>query len=76
MSVRRDGSFVRSQRLLEIARMIALDFSENKKSEIEQLKLRIQMEIGLTEKTASEYVNTVCRAKGWHLKDGYIYPEA
>ena len=74
MSVRRDGSYVRSQRLLTISKMIAKDFSQDHKSELEDLKLKIAMEIGLTEKTAMQYVDLVCRAKGWTIKDGFIYP--
>lgn len=74
MSIRRDGSFVRSMRLLEIARMIAKDFSDFKQSDLESLKLRVAMEIGLREKTAMEYIDLVCRAKGWSMKDGVIVP--
>jgi hypothetical protein len=29
-------------------------------------------DMGLTEKTAREYVDVVVRAKGWHLNDGII----
>lgn len=61
-------------RLLDIARLIAKKFSQEKKCEIEQLKLDIAMDIGLTEKTAMEYIDLVCRAKGWTIRDGVIYP--
>jgi hypothetical protein len=74
LSVRRDGSFVRSQRLLDISRLIAKAFSIDKRCNIEDLKLNIAMNIGLTEKTALQYVDLVCRAKGWTIKDGFIYP--
>lgn len=74
MSARRDGSFVRSQRLLDISRLIAKAFSQDRKCNVETLKLTIAMEIGLTEKTALQYIDLVCRAKGWVVKDGDIHP--
>lgn len=75
MSVRRDGSFIRSQRLIQIGKRIAVGLSEFKTVDVEQLILWIQMNLGLTEKRASEYVAVVVKAKGWVLKDGEITAE-
>lgn len=74
MSVRRDGSYVRSKRLLEIAKHIALDFNFNQKSNVEDRLCVIMLNMGLTEKRAMEYIELVCRARGWIIKDGFIYP--
>lgn len=76
MSVRRDGGYVRSQRLLLIAREIAKEFSVNKECNVERLKLDLLMVMGLTEKTLTEYISVVCRAKGWLIQDGIITPGA
>ena len=78
---RRDGSYVRSRRLITIARMIAAEFAETKNNgansqcNIEDLITQIEFEIGLTEGRARSYVDTVVKAKGWVVKDGFIYPE-
>ena len=74
MSGRRDGSYVRSERLVQIARQIAyrITNSKTKQCSIEELNLWIQFDLGLTEKRATEYVDLVVRAKGWLKKDGFI----
>lgn len=74
MSVRRDGSYVRSQRLLEICKEIAKSFSVHHWCRIEDLKLSVALNMGLTETKALEYIDLVVRAKGWQIKDGVIYP--
>jgi len=74
MSGRRDGSFVRSERLLRIARQIVstIHKSDVKQCEYAGLLTWIMFDMGLTEKTAREYVDVVVRAKGWRLNDGVI----
>ena len=72
MTFRRDGGFVRSERLLRIAKQIAIGINQAKTVSVEQINLWIQLNIGLTEKRAGEYIDTVVRAKGWVLRDGYI----
>ena len=77
MSSRRDGSFVRSQRLLGIAKQIAykISFSEDKVCEVAELLNWIMFEQGLTEKRAKEYMDIVVKAKGWVLDNGEIRTE-
>ena len=74
MSSRRDGSYVRSQRLLDIAKQIAYKIHEstNKLCSYDELIIWVQMWMGLTDKKAAEYINLVLKAKGWILKDGFI----
>jgi len=74
MSGRRDGSYVRSERLLRIAKQIVYTINNegNKQCEYAELLTWIMFDMGLTEKTAREYVDVVVRAKGWHLNDGII----
>lgn len=75
MSVRRDGAYVRSQRLLWIAREIAKGFARNRQVIISTFIAQLQMETGLTDKTLLSYIDTISRAKGWFVHDGIIYPE-
>lgn len=72
MSERRDGGYVRSQRLMLIAREIAKDLSQDKICNVENIVRRLLFDMGLTEKTLRNYVDVVCRAKGWVLNDGVI----
>lgn len=65
---------MRSQRLLIIAREIAKSFSSEQKCSVEGLKRDLLFSLGLTEKTLTEYINVVCRAKGWTIQDGTITP--
>lgn len=76
MSIRRDGSFIRSQRLLEIAKMVAKEItaSNSRQCSYDLILNRIMLNVGLTEKRASEYICVVCHARGWQIKDGFIVP--
>jgi len=82
MSGRRDGAFYRSQRLIEVAKLIAREFNEKQGNgaaqqfcNYEDIVTLIQFDVGLTEKRAREYVCVVVSAKGWVMKDGYIFPK-
>lgn len=74
MSNRRDGSYIRSQRLMEVAKKIAYDISFNpdKTCHKDDLVNWIMFEMGLTEKRAREYVEIVIKAKGWLVNNGGI----
>lgn len=71
--MRKDGSWVKSQRLQEISRMIAPTMPDG--CNYKKLLVKIQFEIGLTESRAEEYVDLVCLAKGWIHKDEKIVGE-
>lgn len=75
MSIRRDGCAVRSQRLLEIQRFIAKQFTASGKCEVSLIVNSCALFMGLTEKRLLEYIGVVCRAKGWVQNEGVIYPD-
>lgn len=73
MSGRRDGTFIRRERLMQIARQIACDLTQDKRCVFEDMVLWCQYHIGFTEKTAKEYVAVVIKAHvDWKLNDGII----
>ena len=74
MSLRKDGSWLRVQRLMEIAKEIAKHFNDGGKCNFETLMLWVEFKIGLTETRARDYIITVVRAKQWEIQDGFILP--
>ena len=73
MSGRRDGTFIRKERLMAIAKEIAYDLNQDKRCVYEDVILWCQYNIGLTEKKAREYVDVVVKAHtDWHLNNGLI----
>jgi hypothetical protein len=77
MSIRRDGAFVRQQRLMMIAKEIAkkVSYTFEKCCNVEDLVNWTKFELGLTEKCARNYIDTVVAAKGWFYVDGAIVTE-
>lgn len=71
--MRKDGSWVKSQRLAEISRTIASTMPKG--CDYEKLLIKIQFEMGLTVNRAEEYVDLVCLAKGWINNNGIIKGE-
>ena len=71
--MRKDGSWVKSQRLGEISRLIST--SMPKGCDYKKLLVRLQFEMGLTMARAEEYIDLVCMAKGWIQHNGIIKGE-
>lgn len=71
--VRHNGSFVRLERMTQIAKQIASQFPAP--VDYHKLVLWIELNIGLTADKASEYIEKICEGHGWVVEDGKIRPE-
>lgn len=74
--VRHDGSFVKVERMVQIAKKIATGLSgpEHVISH-EKLILWIELNIGLSPEKAEAYVKKICDGHGWVIEDDAIKPE-
>lgn len=72
--MRKDGSFVKTERLRNISTQIAKAFnqSDEKKVDLAVLISWIEMNIGLTKARALEYIDTCCSVHGWSIIDGKL----
>lgn len=68
--IRRDSAFLRSQRIKKITTEMAKKITTGLR--LRGLLIWIQIEIGLSENKAREYVDLICEAKGWKLNNGGI----
>jgi hypothetical protein len=73
-NMRRDGSFIKIQRLKEIQKQIVSGFPNE--VDYHRIILWTEMNVGLTTEKAEEYVNKLIEANGWFLIDGKIKAEA
>ena len=71
--VRHDGSFVRLERMTQIAKQIAKCFPTP--VDYHKMVLWVEMNIGLTADKASEYIEKICETHDWVIEDGQIKPE-
>lgn len=73
MSVRKDGSYIKNQRLQEISRLIAKGLREHQKISFSNLLTTVQYHIGLTKQRSEEYIH-LCLAnnKYWTKEDDTI----
>jgi len=69
---RRDGAWIKAQRLKMIAKEVAKTFPEG--ADLEHVLLWIEVNIGLSRKKAQEYLAKVVAVKGWRIEDGRILP--
>jgi len=69
--VKKDGGWVRTQRLMQIAKHIASAMNEGKVA-VDKTIVWIQWEMGLTESKAREYLGLVMIKQGWINNDGII----
>ena len=69
---RRDGAWIKAQRLQAIARMIAKTFPKG--VSYDRMVSLVELEIGLSTQKAREYIDKVIEAKGWRVEDGIIKP--
>lgn len=71
--VRKDGAFIKKQRLMEISKSIARTFPDG--IDYEKFVKRVQFDLGLREQTARDYINLVLEAQGWTAREGVIKAE-
>jgi len=69
---RRDGAFIRAQRLHQIAQKVAQAMPEG--ADYERVLDWIEFTIGLSRPRAKEYLDKVIRVHGWTVKNGVIKP--
>lgn len=69
--VRKDGTWVKIQRLTQITQFVAKAMGEGK-VEMEKTLVWIQYELGLTEQRAREYLGLIMIKQGWINNDGII----
>ncbi len=72
--MRKDGSFIKTERLKQISTQIAISMSmdSDKKVSLEKILLWIEFNIGLSREKAIDYVDKVLIVKDWGVKDGFI----
>lgn len=70
--MRRDGSYVKTQRLNQIAAKVSPLLGQGEKVNIAKLISWIEVNIGLTKAKASEYLNTLAGIYEWETKDGFL----
>lgn len=71
--MRRDGSFVKSERLKIISKQIKQELPNP--VDLKKLRLWIEINIGLTPEKAESYISVVVEANGWVVNDGKICSE-
>jgi hypothetical protein len=71
--VRKDGAFIKLERLRQIKTEIVKGFPEP--ADYQRIVLWTEMNIGLSTEKALEYVNKLIAANGWVLDNGKIKPE-
>jgi len=69
---RRDGAFIRAQRLHQIAQKVASAFPAG--ADYEKTLDWIEYTIGLSRARAKEYLDKVIRVHGWVVRNGVIKP--
>lgn len=74
--VKRDASSLRASRIHRIGRLISRGISAppTGKTSYEDIKLRVMIDIGLTEKRAEEYIDLACQDHDWKRDGQYIKP--
>ena len=71
--MRKDGSFVKTERMKEIAKLISQAFPEG--ADYKKLVLGIEVHMGLTNAKAREYIDKVVESQGWINENGLIKAE-
>jgi len=70
---KRDGSWVKTQRINQITQKIAPDINNGKKVNLKKLFAWISITIGLTNKTATTYLEELATVYDWIIDDKFIY---
>jgi len=70
--MRRDGSYVKTERLNQIAAKVSPLLGQGEKVNIAKLISWIEVTIGLTRKKAGEYINILADVYEWEVKNGFL----
>lgn len=73
MSLRKDGSWVRKQRMTQITKYLVLSLVDGNKISMNKLFAWIACNIGLTRPKAKSYVHEIAVLYDWQIKDGFIF---
>ena len=73
MPFKRDGSWVKTQRITLIAAKIAPDIKDGKKVNLKKLFAWISITIGLTNKTALNYLEELAVIYDWVIDNEFVY---
>jgi hypothetical protein len=66
--LRKDGAYVKKSRI----NTIAVYISNHKPVALKTVVLFAELQIGLSEKRAREYIDKICEAYGYEIKDNVI----
>jgi hypothetical protein len=72
VSQRKDGAYIKSLRIADITKMIALTFPGG--ANVENLLDQIEFRMGLRRDTARRYIELIKSSQGWVEQDGVITP--
>jgi hypothetical protein len=68
--VRNDASLLRQNRINEISKVVVKLFAKhNENIPLKNLLAWISVNMGLTHKTALEYLEDICRVRGWSIDE-------
>jgi len=70
---RKDGSFIKTERLHQISHKIKEDIKEG--VDYNRILDWIEFNIGLRRDTAQDYLDKIIRVEGWVITNGYIKAE-
>lgn len=65
---RKDGAFIKKERLKQLARFVVQNMPANK----DRVLAYAEIEIGLSQARALEYLDLLCSFYGWTYKDGMV----
>jgi len=71
--MRKDGAFIKVERLAQIRKEIASKFPEP--VDIKMLQLWVECNVGLSEEKSKEYIEKAVASAGWSIIDGKIVSE-
>lgn len=71
--MRKDGAYIKLERIKQIQKQIVSSFPGE--VDFNKIVLWAEMNIGLTNETAQEYVTKIVEVNGWVLENGKIKAE-
>lgn len=70
--MRKDGAYVKKTRINQILKYMLRNKTANNKVMVDKVRLYAEMEIGLSEKRAREYINKICDLYEYEIKGDWI----